>query len=979
MGVARVARRRKKGVEQDSEVVVGIGREVRRIACAAVVGMSFFGAASAQAPQFTQFAGGAFGDNASAMAANMQGATDVVADGAGNINVSQFSANRIRKISAAGVVTTLIGGTTGFSGDGGLAVNAAMDRPDGLALDTSGNLYFSDRGNRRVRKIAPNGVITTVAGNGNAVFSGDNGAAVNAGLPGPAGLVVDGNGNLYIADMVNHRVRKVTLGGTITTVAGTGTPGYSGDFAAATSALLAAPTDVDMDAAGNLYITDFGNQAVRKVATNGVINTVFVASYLTKHVSVDGAGSLYYGDSGYCLVYKVSGSTRTKVLGSDTSCNDSGSGGAANTTAIGMPDGIEIDPSGNLLVIDADYFRVRKISTGGIHSVVGGVGGAIANGTLANNAPLSLIAGMAVDASGNVMFSDAGHRYVRKISAGRVYTIGGNGLWVDQGTCMTALPCPGTNLLLSSLSGVALTENGTVLVADYGRARVFSITPDGNINIFAGGTRAGGTGNGDGGPANLAAIDPNGIARDAAGNTYIADGRYNRIRRVDTAGNISTVAGTGLPGYTGDNGPGTSAQITNPLAVATDAAGNVYFNDNLRLRKVAPGGVITTIAGNGTDKVNGDGGLATAAAIGNVRGIAVEANGTIYIAGNGVVRRIRPNGYIDSLPGWTHYAMALAIRNGQLYVGTQEGLVFTRSLAPTRVSNDYDGDGRSDILWRNVSTGANAYWRGANSTQVQNLVGVTNLAWKLVAEGDFDGDGNDDIVWRNMSTGDNTIWRSGNNATQIAMLRVSAQTWQIVGAGDFDKDGKDDLLWRNSTTGQNQIWRSANAATVTAVATVPDQRWKVAGVADFDGDGKADILWRNTATGQDQIWKSGLSTTLQPVSGVTNVAWKVAGVGDFNGDGKADVFWRNTSTGEDVIWTNANVATQRTLPTVTSQAWKVVAVGDYDGDGKADLLWRYGTGMGNNAVWLGGDSNTQLTVTGVTDQAWTVLPYEFQP
>src|SRR4249919_3156833 len=379
MGVARVARRRKKGVEQDSEVVVGIGREVLRIACAAVVGMSFFGAASAQAPQFTQFAGGAFGDNGAATAANMQGATDVVTDGAGNIYVSQFNANRIRKISAAGVVTTLIGGTTGFSGDGGLAINAAMDRPDGLALDTAGNLYFSDRGNRRVRKIAPNGLITTVAGNGSANASGDNGAAVNAGIPGPAGLVVDGSGNLYIADMINHRVRKVTLGGTITTIAGTGVAGYAGDFGQATSAALAAPSDVDMDAAGNLYINDFGNHAVRKIATTGVINTVFTASYLAMRTSVDSAGAIYFGDSGYCAVYKLVGSTRTRILGSETSCSDGAGGATASTTSIGMPDGIEIDSAGNVLVVDADYARVRKVASG-IHTIVGGVGGAIANG-----------------------------------------------------------------------------------------------------------------------------------------------------------------------------------------------------------------------------------------------------------------------------------------------------------------------------------------------------------------------------------------------------------------------------------------------------------------------------------------------------------------------------------------------------------------------------------------------------------------------
>jgi hypothetical protein len=778
--------------------------------------------------------------------------------------------------------------------------------------------------------------------------------------------------------MINHRVRKVTLGGTITTFAGTGVAGYAGDFGQAANAALAAPSDVDMDSAGNLYINDFGNHAVRKVATTGVINTVFTASYLAMRTSVDGAGAIYFGDSGYCSVYKLVGSTRTRVLGSETACGDGAGGATASTTNIGMPDGIEIDSAGNVLVVDADYARVRKVA-GGIHTVVGGVGGAIANGTPAINAPLANIGGLAVDANGDVALSDAGHRRVRKISAGKVYTIAGSGLWLDQGTCTTTLPCPATNLYLSAPAGVAYGTGGAVLVADNSREVVLSVTTDGNVTVFAGANRAGGTGNGDGGPANQASIDPYGIARDSLGNTFVADSRYNRIRKIDNAGTITTFAGTGTAGYSGDNGPATSALISQPKAVAVDAANNVYFSDNLRVRKVTPAGLITTIAGNGLDGVNGDGGLATAARIGTVRGIAVDASGTVYIAGNGAVRRIRPNGYIDSLPGWTHYAMALAIRNGQLYVGTQEGLVFTQSTNALRSPSDYDGDGRSDILWRNVQSGGNTYWPGGYSAQAHNLVGVTGTVWKIVGQGDFDGDGKDDILWRSAADGRNTVWRSANNATQTQLTTVPSQAWTVVGVGDFDKDGKSDLVWRNVSTGQNQIWRSGNSATTTVLTTVADQRWRVVGVADFDGDGKSDLLWRNTGTGANQIWKSGNSATLQAVVGVTNLAWKVQGVGDFNGDGRADIFWRNTSTGQDTIWNSGNNATQRAVASVSTQSWKVVAVGDYDADGKSDLLWRSTIGAGSNTIWRGGDNATQTAVSAVSDQAWTVVPYEFQP
>src|SRR5688572_20411300 len=204
-----------------------------------VVGMWIAGTAVAQqAPTYTLVAGGGFAENQLATAANLHGAADIVFDGAGNAYISQSNGNRIRKVSAAGVITTVVGGTTGFSGDYGLASAAAIDEPAGLARDVAGNLYFSDTGNHRVRKIAPNGLITTVAGNGGLVHGGDGGAAVHAGIAHPSGLAIDAAGNLYIADALSHRVRKVTVDGMISAVAGTGVADYTGDFGPATSAKL---------------------------------------------------------------------------------------------------------------------------------------------------------------------------------------------------------------------------------------------------------------------------------------------------------------------------------------------------------------------------------------------------------------------------------------------------------------------------------------------------------------------------------------------------------------------------------------------------------------------------------------------------------------------------------------------------------------------------------------------------------------------
>jgi sugar lactone lactonase YvrE len=944
--------------------------------------MLFGGATGAQqAPTFTLIAGGGFGDGGLATAANMHGAADIVFDFSGNAYVSQFNGNRIRKITPGGVITTVVGGTTGFSGDFGQASAAAIDQPSGLAYDTTGNLYFSDAGNHRVRRIAPNGLITTVAGNGSLVHSGDGGSALSAGIAKPSGLTVDSAGNLYIADMASHRIRKVTMGGTITTIAGTGVAGYSGDFGPATSAMLNSPQGIDIDSNGNLYIADVGNNAVRKIAANGTITTALPPPALPLNVAIDAANNVYVGDANTCSLIKLTTGAPVKIAGLDNGCADGASGGAATTTAIGSPDGIGFDGTGGIVFVDADYARLRKVSSGVI-SLFAGVGGNIPDGTAAVGAPLSLGMAMAVESDGDVLLSDSlVNKRVRRISTGgAIYTIAGNGSLDNIGTCVSALPCPALHLTFPQGFGLAIGQSGNVLVADRAMDRIVSIDAGGTASLFAGTTRAGGTGNGDFGPATSASMDPDGIARDNAGNTFVSDYRGHRIRRIDAGGTITTWAGTGTAGFSGDNGSSTSAQINLPGAIAADALGNVYFSDtgNRRVRKASTSGLITTIAGTGSDDVTGDGGLATQAGIGSVRGIAIDASGVVYITSNGRLRRILVDGRIESLAGWTHYAMSLAISNGQLYIASQEGLVYRMPLEVAvvrRVPNDYDGDGKSDIAWHNTSSGANTVWKAANNATQIPVTGVSNLAWQIVGQGDFDNDGKSDLAWRNYPNGANVIWRSADSTTQIAMTGVTNLAWAIEGVGDFDGDGKSDLLWRNSQNGANTIWRSANNATQTALATVPSNTWGIVGVGDFDADGKSDILWRNSATGANSIWRSGNSATQLPIVGVNNLDWKIQGVGDFDGDGKADIFWRNTGNGSNVIWRSGDVATQMPVTGVTSQLWRVLSVGDYDGDGKSDLLWR-NSGNGSNTLWRSGNSATQIAVAGVTSQAWAIVPYE---
>jgi hypothetical protein len=284
---------------------------------------------------------------------------------------------------------------------------------------------------------------------------------------------------------------------------------------------------------------------------------------------------------------------------------------------------------------------------------------------------------------------------------------------------------------------------------------------------------------------------------------------------------------------------------------------------------------------------------------------------------------------------------------------------------------DFNGDGKSDLFWRNTTTGANIIWLSGNASTQQSAATVSDTAWSVEGVGDFNGDGRSDIFWRNTSTGSNVIWYSGNAGTYRTVATVPGAEWGVVGTGDFNGDGQSDLLWRNGITGGNLIWRSANPSTQQHISNVPDASWIVAAVGDFDGDHKSDIFWRNTVTGSDTIWRSANSSTTRYASPVTDTAWVVAGAGDFNADGRADILWRHSTTGQDIVWDSGNAATSRSITSVTDTSWNVVGFGDFDGDHKADFFWR-NAASGSNVIWRAGNSANWMSVPGVTNLQWVV-------
>jgi len=523
----------------------------------------------------------------------------VAADTAGNYYVADTSNNIIVKVNGAGTLSVVAGnGAAGYSGDNGPATAASLQGPSGIAVDTAGNLYIADTGNYRVRKVSVSGAITTVAGNGDYNSSGDNGPATSAALEAPTGVAVSGS-DLFIADSEGNVIRKVDGSGVITTVAGNGAYGYSGDNGPATSAELRYPYGIAVDGLGNLFIADAYNAAIRRVSADGTITTV--------------AG----GAVGY-----------------------SGDHGPATGAALDTPCGIALDGAGDLLIADTYNSVIRKVDSSGVITTVAGntAYGYSGDGGQAAGASLNYPYGVAVDASGNLLVADWNNHRIRQVNAGGIITtIAGNGGYSYSGdggpAASAALQLPG---------GVFVDAADNVYIADTSNHRIRSITPAGIINTVAGaGIPAY---SGDNGPAVSAFLNhPNSGAADAFGNLFIADSANNVIRKVTPAGIVTTVAGNGNGGYTGDNGPATSASLLFPEGVAIDASGNLFIADtyNSVIREVS-NGTITTVAGNGVAGYSGDHGPATGAKLSYPAGLAVDASGNLLIADsdNHAIRKV---------------------------------------------------------------------------------------------------------------------------------------------------------------------------------------------------------------------------------------------------------------------------------------------------------------------------------------------------
>jgi trimeric autotransporter adhesin len=830
-------------------------------------------------------------------------AQSVAFDGSGNAYIADSYSSQIFKVSASGTLTVVSGnGTMGYSGDNGPAIGAALNRPEAVFVDSSGNIFIADTDNSVIREVvASTGNIQTVAGNGTAGYSGDGSAATSAELNDPYGVFVDASGNIFIADTDNNVVREVLASsGDIQTVAGNGTAGYSGDGAAATSAELQMPEGVFLDASGDIFIADTDNSVIREVtAANAQIQTV--------------AGTYYaFADT----------------------CNDTGDGGAATSAYLCLPTSIFVDGSGNLFIADTVNQAIRKVAGGTITTVAGtlGTSGYTGNGAAATSAALNYPGGVIVDSTGDVYIADTFNYVVREVTAsnGFIQPFAGNNTLAYSGD-----GSPAIDASLNIPGGVFVDSTGDIFIADTNNSVIRVFNPGTSAVTIAGVTIAPGDiatvagngiacatpapgGCGDGGAPTAAQLNfPYSVLLDASGNVYIADtglpeSESSVIRVINTGtsaitiagttvnpGTIQTVVGTlGTAGFAGDGSAPASAQLSNPQAFAFDQAGNLYIADteNSAIRVVNTGNAAITIAGvaiqpstietvAGTPPTAcpdlssgcGDNAAATSAYLDFPTGISVDSSGNIYVADSqtSAIRVVNPSTNAVSIAGTT-------IPPGDIL-----------TVAGTLGRDGYSGDNGAPTsallntpwgVW--VDSLGNIFISDTDNSAIREVVSVAATIQTIAGTGNagFSGDGGSATSAtlngpESVALGASGIFVADSQNSRIRQL-VSNLTLSVFPSSTIlapgasqqflatDNNGNDVLVtWQvNGVTGGNAtIGTISTLGLYQAPATAPSSTITVTAIADANGTTAASAQVTLAATGAGAI-----SITTNP-AGVTVV------------------------------------------------------------------------------------------------------------
>lgn len=618
----------------------------------------------------TAYGGGSNGDGGSAVEAILNQPEGIAVDINGNIYVADADDHRVRRVSPDGTIRTFAGtGTQGFSGDGGPAEAAQLNTPYGLCLDSKGNLYIADLSNARVRRVTPDGKISTVAGGGTVAAggNGDGSPSTQVKLSAPRNVATDANGTLYISDFSGHRILRVAADGTIATVAGAGSPGFSGDGGSALLAKIAYPAGLAVDSKGAVYFADSGNKRVRRVYKDNIstvtaANGVLPAFQVPTGVAIDASGNLFvqdgsklttrisatgqmstleiggrdifidvwdrlYTTSGFSAL-RYMGGTNVVVAGAGTQFF-AGDGGLVSGARFNAPLGLFRDSTGNLYIADSGNNRIRRIDTHGMLSTFAGTSAAASKSLDPAAVPLIGPSSVVMNSRGEYFIAESGGNRVRRIGLdGTLTTIAGGEEAGYKGDGWY-----GIYAALNRPSALAVDKNDNLYIADTGNNRIRMVKPVGTIYTVAGG---GATDAPDGTMASESQLsEPGGVAADSKGNVYISDTKNNRIRVIDADGRIRTVADAN------------SAGLSRPAQLRVAVTGELIVSDtgNNRIARVTADGKAEKIAGSAKRGFDGDNGPATNAALQGPADILLEGDGSILFAdsGNGRIRKLVPS------------------------------------------------------------------------------------------------------------------------------------------------------------------------------------------------------------------------------------------------------------------------------------------------------------------------------------------------
>jgi sugar lactone lactonase YvrE len=598
--------------------------------------------------------------------------TGVARDGSGNLYIADSFQNTIRKIAPDGTVTTLAG-LAGFSGtNDGIGAAARFNGPYGIAVGSDGTVYVADTKNQTIRKISPGGVVTTLAGS--AGHSGTaNGTGTAAQFSLPRGLVVDAGNNLFVADTSNDAIRKITPAGVVTTFAGSiGNPGSANKTG--TSAGFNLPVGITIDAQSNLYVADFLNSEIRKITPDAVVSTI--------------AGSV---------------------------TNASDADGTNSTAGFNGPFGVTINGTEGLYVSDSASQTIRKVTFGGIVATIAGSAGqsgsSNAVGTVARFRSPS---GIVSDGQTNLYVCDFGNNCIRQIAPDLTVTVfagafGGSG----------SVDAIGSAARFNFPSDIAFDSNGNAYITDVANDTIRKMAPNGAVTTLAGSPVQAGTNDGVGSGAMFS--NPEGLTVDSNGNVFVVDTGNQTIRKITPLGSVSTFAGLALHSQTND-GVGAAARFNTPIGITMDTNGNFFVGDthNETIRKITPDATVTTFAGTANVSGTNDG-PALSAQFGFPEGLAFDGNGNLYVADsdNSSVRKIAVDGSVSTLAGTPTI-------NGSADGTGTAAFRFPFGLATDSSGNVYIGDTDNSLVRKITPAGI-----------------VTTIGGVAGQFGNFDGTGSD--------------------------------------------------------------------------------------------------------------------------------------------------------------------------------------------------------------------------------------------